>query len=94
MSAVDGKIGAFISEETILKQLKDKTVILVTHGLQYLKHADYIYVMEDGAIQQEGSFDEVKDTELYHKFQELEKVIYIIDFKKLKISLVEQKGRE
>ena len=75
MSALDGKIGAFISEETILKQLKDKTVILVTHGLQYLKHADYIYVMDEGAVKQEGTFEEVKNTELYHKFQELEMVI-------------------
>ena len=74
MSALDGKIGAFISEETILKQLKDKTVILVTHGLQYLKHADYVYVMDQGSIQREGSFEEVQETELYQKFKEIEKV--------------------
>lgn len=74
MSALDGKIGAFISEETIMKQLKGKTVILVTHGLQYLRHADYIYVMDEGNVKQEGSFEDIKDTELYHKFQELENV--------------------
>jgi len=74
MSALDGKIGAFISEETIMKQLKGKTVILVTHGLQNLRHADYIYVMDEGNVKQEGSFEDIKDTELYHKFQELENV--------------------
>ena len=74
MSALDGKIGAFIYEQTILKQLKDKTVILVTHGLQYLKFADYIYVMDEGEIKQEGGFEDIRRTELYQKFQEIEQV--------------------
>ena len=89
MSALDAKIGSFISEETILKQLKGKTVILVTHGLQYLKHADHIYVMEDGMISTEGNFDDIKDTELYSKFKQLEQV-KIISYKNL-IFIVEQK---
>ena len=76
MSALDAKVGAFISEETILKQLRSKTIVLVTHSLQYLKYADYIYVMDEGRIMKEGTFEDVKDTELYHKFQELENVKY------------------
>ena len=74
MSALDGKVGAFITEETIMKQLKGKTVILVTHGLQYLKYSDYIYVMDQGEIVEQGEFDQVKDTELYQKFIELDEV--------------------
>ena len=95
MSALDAKIGSFISEETILKQLKGKTVILVTHGLQYLKHADHIYVMEDGSIAKQGSFEEIKDTELYTKFTQLEEVSFKIQKNsKLNNFLVEQKCRK
>ena len=74
MSALDANVGAFITEETIIKQLKSKTVVLVTHGLQYLKYADYIYVIDKGAILTEGSFEEIRESELYTKFLELEEV--------------------
>ena len=73
LSALDGTIGAFITEETILGQLKDKTVIMVTHGLQYLRYSDYIYVMDEGKIIQEGSFKDVEGSELYQKFLQLNK---------------------
>jgi ABC-type transport system involved in cytochrome bd biosynthesis fused ATPase/permease subunit len=74
MSALDAKVGAFITEETILKKLKDKTIIMVTHGLQYLKYSDYIYVMDEGEMLLEGSFDDVQSSELYQKFLELDEV--------------------
>ena len=74
MSALDAKVGAFITQETIMKQLKGKTVILVTHGLQYLKYSDYIYVMEEGEIAEQGEFEQIKDTELYQKFIQIEEV--------------------
>lgn len=61
-------------ENTILGVLKGKSVILVTHGLQYLKYSDYIYVMEKGEICLEGKFDDVKESELYLKFLELDEV--------------------
>lgn len=37
--------------------LEDKIVILISHKLYNLKMADYIYVMEEGKIAEEGSFD-------------------------------------
>jgi ABC-type bacteriocin/lantibiotic exporter with double-glycine peptidase domain len=77
MSALDAKVGSFITEETILKQLKGKTIILVTHGLQYLKYSQYIYVMDEGKIPLQGTFDEVQNTELYLKFLELDEVKHI-----------------
>lgn len=76
MSALDAKVGAFITEETILKQLKGKTVVLVTHGLQYLKYSDYVYVFDDREIALKGKFEEVQNTELYQKFLELDDVKY------------------
>lgn len=74
MSALDSKVGAFIMEKTILQELKGKTVILVTHGLQYLKLSDYIYVMDKGAFLLEGKFDQITQSELYQKFLELDEV--------------------
>lgn len=51
------------AEFEIFKQIKDlakdKMVILVTHRLYNLKIADYLYVMEEGRITEEGQFDEL-----------------------------------
>jgi ATP-binding cassette subfamily B protein len=44
---------------TIKTALKDKIVILISHRLYNLKLADKIYVMQNGAIVQDGSFDEL-----------------------------------
>jgi len=74
MSALDAKVGSFIMEETILKQLKGKTVLLVTHGLQYLKYSDYIYVMDEGKMILQGKFEDVQGSELYKKFEQLDEV--------------------
>lgn len=74
MSALDAKVGSFIMEETILKQLKGKTVLLVTHGLQYLKYSDYIYVMDEGKMILQGKFEDVQSSELYKKFEQLDEV--------------------
>ena len=74
MSALDAKVGAFITQQTIMQQLKGKTVILVTHGLQYLKYSDYIYVMDQGEIAEQGDFQQIQSTELYQKFLKLEDV--------------------
>jgi len=38
-------------------RLADKMVILITHRLYNLKIADYVYVMQDGRIAEEGSFE-------------------------------------
>jgi ATP-binding cassette subfamily C (CFTR/MRP) protein 1 len=80
MSALDAKVGAFINEETILKYLiqeKKKTVVLVTHAMQYIKYSDYIYTMDEGKIVDHGNFDDFKERDevgLYKKFLELEEV--------------------
>lgn len=65
-------------QETILKKLKGKTIILATHSLQYLTYSDYIYVLDKGQIELEGKFPEVENTELYKKFLELEEVIFFL----------------
>ncbi|MCH5715068.1 ABC transporter ATP-binding protein [Niabella hibiscisoli] len=51
------------AEYEIFKQIKaiakNKMVILITHRLYNLKIADHLYVMQEGRIAEEGSFDEL-----------------------------------
>ncbi|XP_044223017.1 ATP-binding cassette sub-family C member 12 isoform X1 [Thunnus albacares] len=55
LSAVDAHVGKHIFEECIKKELQGKSVILVTHQLQYLEFCDDILVLEDGEVQEAGN---------------------------------------
>nr|XP_012230327.1 PREDICTED: probable multidrug resistance-associated protein lethal(2)03659 isoform X1 [Linepithema humile]XP_012230329.1 PREDICTED: probable multidrug resistance-associated protein lethal(2)03659 isoform X1 [Linepithema humile]XP_012230330.1 PREDICTED: probable multidrug resistance-associated protein lethal(2)03659 isoform X1 [Linepithema humile] len=59
LSAVDAHVGKHMFEECIDKYLRGKTRILVTHQLQYLHNVGRIIVLKDGAIQAEGTYDEL-----------------------------------
>ncbi|XP_053196098.1 multidrug resistance-associated protein 1-like isoform X2 [Scomber japonicus] len=63
LSAVDGHVGQHIFDQVIGPKglLKDKTRVLVTHGLRYLTKADLVLVMEGGQISEMGSFKELMD---------------------------------
>ncbi|KAH9492765.1 Multidrug resistance-associated protein 4 [Bulinus truncatus] len=60
LSAVDINVGRHIFQSCILNLLKDKTVVLVTHQLQYLKKVDRIVVLRDGSVHDVGTYDELK----------------------------------
>ncbi|KAJ8344973.1 hypothetical protein SKAU_G00291660 [Synaphobranchus kaupii] len=61
LSAVDAHVGQHIFDRVIGPKglLRDKTRILVTHGLSYLPQADLILVMVDGEITEMGSYPEL-----------------------------------
>uniref|UniRef100_A0A668AVN9 Multidrug resistance-associated protein 1 n=1 Tax=Myripristis murdjan TaxID=586833 RepID=A0A668AVN9_9TELE len=61
LSAVDAHVGKHIFDKVIGPQglLKDRTRVLVTHGLSYLPQADLILVMVDGKITEMGSYLEL-----------------------------------
>ncbi|XP_076693670.2 ATP-binding cassette sub-family C member 11 [Callospermophilus lateralis] len=59
LSAVDARVGKCIFEECIRKTLRGKTVILVTHQLQYLEFCDQIILLEDGKICENGTHGEL-----------------------------------
>eukprot|EP00055_Hartaetosiga_balthica_P015720 m.95054 g.95054 ORF g.95054 m.95054 type:complete len:1356 (-) comp8936_c0_seq4:1185-5252(-) len=48
LSAVDAHVGKSIFEDCIQGQLKEKTVLLVTHQLQYLPRCDRVCFIHDG----------------------------------------------
>ncbi|XP_020735225.2 ATP-binding cassette sub-family C member 11 isoform X1 [Odocoileus virginianus] len=59
LSAVDAHVGKHIFEECFKKVLRRKTVILVTHQLQYLEFCDQIILFEDGKICEKGIHSEL-----------------------------------
>uniref|UniRef100_F6Q5Y8 Uncharacterized protein n=1 Tax=Ciona intestinalis TaxID=7719 RepID=F6Q5Y8_CIOIN len=65
LSAVDAHVGRHIFFECIKKDLSDKTVLFVTHQLQYLKDCDHVVFMKDGRIVQQGYHDDLMKQEDY-----------------------------
>nr|XP_057944786.1 ATP-binding cassette sub-family C member 12 isoform X2 [Doryrhamphus excisus]XP_057944787.1 ATP-binding cassette sub-family C member 12 isoform X2 [Doryrhamphus excisus] len=55
LSAVDAHVGKHIFEQCIKRQLLGKSVILVTHQLQYLEFCDDILVLENGEVLESGN---------------------------------------
>lgn len=50
LSAVDAHVGSFLFNETIKNYLKHKTIVLITHSLNFVQQTDRIYVFQDGRI--------------------------------------------
>ncbi|KAJ8340233.1 hypothetical protein SKAU_G00348660 [Synaphobranchus kaupii] len=55
LSAVDAHVGKHIFEECIKNELRGKSVILVTHQLQYLEFCDDVMLLENGEIKEMGT---------------------------------------
>ncbi|KAA8550694.1 hypothetical protein F0562_002378 [Nyssa sinensis] len=58
-SAVDAHTGSELFKEYILTALSTKTVIFVTHQVEFLPAADMILVLKEGCIIQAGKYDEL-----------------------------------
>ncbi|KAJ4877014.1 ABC transporter C family member 5 [Raphanus sativus] len=58
-SAVDAHTGSELFQEYILTALADKTVIFVTHQVEFLPTTDLILVLRDGQIIQSGKYEEL-----------------------------------
>ncbi|KAL6313864.1 hypothetical protein AAG906_010283 [Vitis piasezkii] len=58
-SAVDAHTGTHLFKECLLGLLGSKTVIYVTHQVEFLPAADLILVMKDGRITQAGKYNEI-----------------------------------
>uniref|UniRef100_A0A8D3BQW4 Multidrug resistance-associated protein 1-like n=1 Tax=Scophthalmus maximus TaxID=52904 RepID=A0A8D3BQW4_SCOMX len=62
LSAVDSHVGKHLFDKVIGPKglLKDKTRILVTHGLSFLPYADEIVVLLDGEVSEVGSYQSLR----------------------------------
>ena len=84
LSALDMDVADKIMENAICDYFKGVTRVISTHAIHYLKYADYIYVMEEGKIGFEGTYEQMKQTEL---FEQLKKVVEV---KKIYINFLGQ----
>ncbi|WJX18358.1 Multidrug resistance-associated protein 5 [Trifolium repens] len=58
-SALDAHTGSELFREYVLSALADKTVIFVTHQVEFLPAADMILVLKEGHIIQAGKYDDL-----------------------------------
>ncbi|KAM0842057.1 hypothetical protein ACQ4PT_058608 [Festuca glaucescens] len=58
-SAVDAHTGSHLFKECLLGGLGSKTVVYVTHQIEFLPAADLILVMKGGRIAQAGKYNEI-----------------------------------
>uniref|UniRef100_A0A8D0PEG3 ATP-binding cassette sub-family C member 12 n=1 Tax=Sus scrofa TaxID=9823 RepID=A0A8D0PEG3_PIG len=61
LSAVDAHVGKHVFEECIKKALRGKTIVLVTHQLQFLESCDEVILLEDGEICEKGTHKELME---------------------------------
>ncbi|XP_046622338.1 ATP-binding cassette sub-family C member 4-like [Neodiprion virginianus] len=64
LSAVDSHVGNHLFKECIQEFLKNKTRILVTHQLQYLRQADTVIVLNRGTVKCQGTYEELAQMNL------------------------------
>ena len=67
-SALDAHVGKYIFEQTIKEYLKGKTILLITHALQYLPMMDYIIKMNKGKIEYYGNVKDAQKQNFYKDF--------------------------
>ncbi|VFQ66980.1 unnamed protein product [Cuscuta campestris] len=58
-SAVDAHTASSLFHECVMNALKTKTVILVTHQVEFLSAVDHILVLEEGEISQSGCYNKL-----------------------------------
>jgi len=68
ISSLDADVGKKVFSKCFLDYLKNKTRILATHNIQYLKFFDKIIWLDKGEIIYNGKYSEIENEEFYNKF--------------------------
>ncbi|XP_027166717.1 ABC transporter C family member 14-like [Coffea eugenioides] len=61
-SAVDAQTGSEIFKECVRGTLREKTILLVTHQVDFLHNVDLILVMRDGMIAESGNYNDLLES--------------------------------
>ena len=64
---MDIHVGLAIVKECLKQYCSNKTRLLVTHALYYMKYMDYIYMLHDGAIVEEGDYLAMKSKPFFKR---------------------------
>ena len=71
LSALDAHVGKEIYHNVMRGVLKDKTIIFITHALQYIKESDKIIVFKNGEIVEQGSYENLSQLPIESEFKRL-----------------------
>lgn len=78
-AALDAK-AEYEFNKRVLEIVKDKTVLFITHRLTTTVFSDYIYVLDQGKIVQQGTFSQLKDEEgLFKKMWKVQSEKYNVN---------------
>ena len=69
LSALDAYVGMNLFNEVFNDYLKDKTVIISTHALQYISFFDRIFYMKQGQINFIGKPEDIENQQFYLDFK-------------------------
>lgn len=64
LSAVDPHVARHLFEKCMRGFLRDRIVILVTHQLQFLQHADQIVILDKGQVSAVGTYESLRESGL------------------------------
>ena len=59
LSALDAHVGKAIFQNVLQQPQSGKTRVLVTHALHFLPQVDYIYVVADGRLAEQGTYPDL-----------------------------------
>ncbi|XP_073844740.1 probable multidrug resistance-associated protein lethal(2)03659 [Musca autumnalis] len=62
LSAVDTHVGRHLFDQCMRQYLRDRTVILVTHQLQFLEQADCIVILDKGELRAVGTYESMRQS--------------------------------
>lgn len=65
LSALDVNVGNHVFMKAFKGYLRNRTRVVITHSLGYLKHFDRIIFMEKGVILFDGSYEDIQDKPFY-----------------------------
>jgi ATP-binding cassette subfamily C (CFTR/MRP) protein 4 len=69
LAAVDPQVARHLFDECIAGYLKDKCVVLVTHQIQLLRKAKYIYFLEKGKLIAQGLYEDLANNPRQNLFE-------------------------
>ena len=69
LSALDAYVGMNLFNQVFNDYLKDKTIIISTHALQYVLYFDRIYYIHQGQIKFNGEPKEIENQQFYQEFK-------------------------